>query len=230
MIWTGGSPPPQLVHEIKRAAPVALEIPDVVIDRLPLYYRVLRSLQANEEVTVSSERLGQALNMTAAQVRKDLSYFGRFGKQGQGYSVRRLSEELRTILGVDRRWPVVLVGVGHLGEAIASYRGFEPEGFEVVGAYDVNPDVVGARINDGLVVRSLTELEHDLRLGGVDIGIVAVPAADAQGIIDILVSAGIKAILSYAPADARVPAGVELRQIDPLLSLQEMTYHLRRRG
>jgi redox-sensing transcriptional repressor len=213
-----------------KGAAVPLEIPEVVIDRLPVYYRLLTTLQAKGLTVVSSQELGDALNVTPAQIRKDLSYFGRFGKQGRGYSVQRLTEELRTILGLDRRWRMVLVGVGRLGTAIASYRGFEPQGFDIVGVYDINPEAVGTEVSGDLVVRSVDELERDLAGGDVDIGIVAVPANEAQDVIDVLVRAGIGAILNYAPTGAQVPPDVEVRQIDPVLSLQGMTYYLRRRG
>ena len=206
-----------------------LEIPDVVIERLPVYYRLLTRLQDEGRIVVSSQELGVALNVTPAQIRKDLSYFGRFGKQGRGYSVQRLTEELRLILGLDRRWRMVLVGVGRLGRAIASYRGFEPQGFDIVGVYDVNPEAIGAPI-DGHQVRGVDELERDLRNDPVEIGIVAVPASDAQSVIDTLVHAGVRAILNYAPTAVQVPPGVEVRQIDPVLSLQGMTYHLRGGG
>jgi len=209
---------------------VPLEIPEVVIDRLPMYYRLLTTLRSRGVSVVSSQELGDALNVTPAQIRKDLSYFGRFGKQGRGYSVQRLTEELRTILGLDQRWRMVLVGVGRLGTAIASYRGFEPQGFDIVGVYDVNPEAVGTAVSGELVVRSASDLERDLAEQPVDIGIVAVPASEAQAVIDVLVAAGISAILNYAPTGAQVPPGVEVRQIDPVLSLQGMTYHLRRRN
>ncbi len=207
-----------------------LEIPEVVIDRLPVYYRLLTSLQAKGATVVSSQELGEALNVTPAQIRKDLSYFGRFGKQGRGYSVQRLTEELRTILGLDRRWRMVLIGVGRLGTAIASYRGFQPQGFDIVGVYDINPEAVGTEVSGELVVRNAADLERDLREEPADIGIVAVPATEAQEVIDVLVRAGVGAILNYAPTGAQVPSSVEVRQIDPVLSLQGMTYHLRRRG
>ncbi len=206
-----------------------LEIPEVVIDRLPVYYRLLSRLQADGTAVVSSQELGLALGVTPAQIRKDLSYFGRFGKQGRGYSVQRLTEELRSLLGLKRRWKVVLVGVGRLGRAIASYRGFEPQGFDIVGTYDVNPEAVGSGADD-IEVRSVADLQRDLTVGPVDIGIVAVPGTEAQAVIDVLVCAGVTAILNYAPIAAQVPANVEVRQIDPVLALQGMTYHLNRRA
>jgi redox-sensing transcriptional repressor len=206
---------------------VPLEIPAVVIDRLPVYYRLLSRLHAEGVGVVSSLELGDALGVTPAQIRKDLSYFGRFGKQGRGYSVARLTEELRQILGLDRRWQVVLVGVGRLGTAIASYRGFEPQGFDIVAIYDANPEAVGSRLGQ-LTVRSVEGLEADLRAQPVDVGIVAVPAQAAQAVINTLVRGGVRAILNYAPIAAQVPPFVEVRQIDPVLALQGMTYHLRR--
>jgi len=207
---------------------VPLEIPEVVIDRLPVYFRLLSGLQARGIGVVSSQELGDALGVTPAQIRKDLSYFGRFGKQGRGYSVDRLAEELRLILGLDRRWKVVLVGAGRLGRAVASYRGFEPQGFDIIATYDVNPEAQSP-IND-LEVRDVSRLEDDLRAHPVDIGIVAVPGAEAQAVIDRLVAGGVTAILNYAPIAAQVPPHVEVRQIDPVLALQGMTYHLRRRA
>jgi len=204
-----------------------LEIPEVVIDRLPLYYRFLTRMQRDGATVVSSQELGDALGITPAQIRKDLSYFGRFGKQGRGYSVQRLVDELQRILGLDRRWRMVLVGVGHLGRAIASYRGFDPAGFDIIAAYDAHPDEVEQMPGD-IPIRDVADLESDLAGQPVDIGIVAVPAEYAQGVIDVLVRCGVRAILNYAPRSVQVPAHVETRRIDPVLSLQSMTYHLRR--
>ena len=204
-----------------------LEIPEVVIDRLPIYYRRLCRMRDEGYTVVSSQELGEALAVTPAQIRKDLSYFGRFGKQGRGYSVERLCDELRLILGLDRRWRMVLVGVGHLGRAVVSYAGFGPQGFELVAAYDNNPKTIGTKLN-GFEVRDVRELPGDLRADPVDIGVIAVPAESAQPVIDTLVAAGVRAILSYAPVTVQVPAGVELRRLDPLVSLQSMTYYLRR--
>ena len=205
-----------------------LEIPDVVIDRLPLYHRMLARMDRAGRTVVSSQELGDALGVTPAQIRKDLSYFGRFGKQGRGYSVQRLVAELRSILGLDRSWRMVLVGVGHLGSAIASYRGFGPQGFELVAAYDVQPQLAAQDL-PGLEVRDVSRLAEDLHADPVDVGIVAVPEEQAQEVVDCLVQAGVPAILNYAPRALQVPPEVEIRHIDPLLSLQSMTYHLRRR-
>jgi redox-sensing transcriptional repressor len=204
-----------------------LEIPEVVINRLPVYYRLLSRIQGEGRAVVSSQELGDALAVTPAQIRKDLSYFGRFGKQGRGYSVQRLTEELRQILGLERRWRMVLVGIGHLGRAIASYHGFEPEGFDIIALYDADAEVVGSTVS-GHVVRDASRLEADLAQEPVSIGVVAVPAEHAQEVIDMLVGAGIQAILCYAPRAVQVPDHVELRQVDPVISLQSITYHLTR--
>ncbi|MSQ41562.1 MAG: redox-sensing transcriptional repressor Rex, partial [Dehalococcoidia bacterium] len=149
------------------------------------------------------------------------------GKQGRGYSVQRLVEELRVILGLTQRWRLILVGIGRLGRAIASYRGFEPQGFDIAAIYDADPAVVGTHVDDH-VVRDVARLESDLRSHPAEIGIVAVPAEHAQSVIDALVRAGVRAILNYAPLAVQVPEGVHIQQIDPVISLQSMTYHLRR--
>jgi redox-sensing transcriptional repressor len=206
---------------------VPIEIPDVVIDRLPLYYRLLERLEADGRAVVSSQELGTELGVTPAQIRKDLSYFGRFGKQGRGYSVHRLAHELRQILGLDIRWKVVVVGIGRLGRAIASYPGFEGQGFDIVALYDASPTLVGTDI-EGKRVRDVSELAADLRTQFVDIGIVAVPGEVAQEVVDTLVGARVSAILNYTPARVQVPETVELKHINPVLFLQSMTYHLKR--
>lgn len=203
------------------------EIPEVVIDRLPLYARALALLEANGYAVVSSQELGEQLGVTPAQIRKDLSYFGRFGKQGRGYNVQNLLGKLREILGLNRHWTLALVGVGRLGRAIISYGGFGPQGFEIIAAFDSDPRAVGQRVN-GLTVKAVDDLERSLRQLPVDIGIVAVPAHQAQEVIDRLVNCGIKSILNYAPVAARVPSDVQVRDIDPVLSLQSMTYHLKK--
>jgi redox-sensing transcriptional repressor len=203
-----------------------IEIPDVVIDRLPVYARALALLERNGRQVVSSQELGTQLGVTPAQIRKDLSYFGRFGKQGRGYSVRRLLDELQQILGLDREWTMVLVGVGQLGRAILAYGGFGPQGFRIVGAFDADAACVGQQIGD-LCVQPASDLETVLKRQPVDIGIVATPAQHAQGVIDRLVDCGVKAILNYAPIAAHVPPHVHIKDIDPVLSLQSMTFYLK---
>ena len=203
-----------------------MEIPPVVIDRLPLYTRALSALEAEGREVVSSQELGTRLGVTPAQIRKDLSYFGRFGKQGRGYNVRKLLDELQRILGLDRQWRMALVGVGKLGRAILGYEGFAPQGFRIVQAFDTDPKRVGEQLN-GLTVKSADGLESVLSANPVDVGIVAVPAEIAQSVINTLVKCGVRAILNYAPIAAQVPRGVHLKRIEPVLALQSMTYYLK---
>jgi redox-sensing transcriptional repressor len=206
-----------------------IEIPDVVIDRLPLYYRLLSRLEADGRGVISSQELGEELGVTPAQIRKDLSYFGRFGKQGRGYSVQRLTEELRLILGLDKRWKVAVVGIGRLGRAVSSYPGFEGQGFDIVARYDSNPSVIGTWL-DGQEIRDSRLLEADLAAMPVDIGVVTVPAEYAQQVVEILVRGGVRAILNYTPARVQVPPDVQLKHINPVEFLQSMTYHLKLRA
>ena len=205
---------------------MALEIPDVVIDRLPVYARALSLLEAEGRDVVNSQELGERLGVTPAQIRKDLSYFGRFGKQGRGYNVARLLQELRTILGLTREWPLVLVGIGQLGRAIVGYAGFMPQGFRIIEAFDADPNIIGSKL-DGLTVKSIQSLPEVLRKKPAEIAIVAVPGASAQGVIDLLVANGVKAILNYAPIAAHVPSHVRIKDIDPVLALQSMTFYIK---
>jgi redox-sensing transcriptional repressor len=165
--------------------------------------------------------------VTPAQIRKDLSYFGRFGKQGRGYNVLGLLAKLREILGLDRKWRVCLVGVGRLGQAIAEYGGFEPQGFQIVAIFDSDRAAVGKVVNN-VAVRDSSELETFLRQNPVDIGIVAVPAHAAQQVVDRLVNVDVKAILNYAPMTPHVPRDVAMRNIDPVLAMQSMTFYIKR--
>ena len=201
-------------------------IPDVVVLRLPLYVRALTQLHDSGIEVVSSHALGEKLQITPAQIRKDLSYFGRFGKQGRGYNVGYLLRELRTIMGLDQEWKAALVGLGRLGRAIISYPGFAREGFQVVAIFDASPNVVGTEL-DGIGVRDMSDLGPVIRDLGVHIGIVAVPEEHAQSVVELLVESGIKGILNYAPISPQVPEGVWVRNIDPVLSLQTLTFHLK---
>lgn len=203
----------------------AAEVPEVVVMRLPLYLRALVQLSQHGAVVVSSQQLGDQLQMTPAQIRKDLSYFGRFGRQGRGYSIEYLVEELRQILGLNKEWTVGLVGAGQLGRAIITYAGMAPEGFHIVAAFDADPRQVGETVG-GITIQPMDSLQESLKSTGTRIAIVAVPAAHAQDVIDLLVECDIRAILNYAPTPAQVPPLVKLRNIDPVLALQSMTYYL----
>ncbi len=204
-----------------------MEIPEVVILRLPVYVRALTEIEERGGYVVSSHDLGEFLHITPAQIRKDLSYFGRFGRQGRGYNVKYLVGELKTILGLDKQWNACLVGVGRLGRAIVSYPGFAPEGFKIVASFDADPKLVGKSLKKDLKVLPMSELCRTIKEKGIHIGIVSVPSAHAQEVVDQLMQCGIKAILNYAPLSPHVPADVKVRSIDPTLALQTMTYYLR---
>ncbi len=201
------------------------EVPEVVVSRLPQYLRILNRLMEDGITVVSSQQLGEKLQVTPAQIRKDLSYFGRFGKQGRGYSVLDLLDRLRQILGVNTYWNVAVVGVGRLGRAIVNYPGFNPDGFHLVAAFDVNDDVIGNDVG-GLTVHSLDDLRRVVAERKISIAIVAVPVSHTQEVVDQLVACGIRAILNYAPIIPHVREGVKIRNIDPVLSLQSMTYYI----
>jgi len=203
------------------------QIPEVVVSRLPMYLRSLALLKSEGIEFISSRGLGTRLRMTPAQIRKDLSFFGKFGRQGRGYNVSRLHGELQQILGLDKKWLMALVGVGRLGRAILDYKGFAPEGFKIVAAFENDPKLIGKKVS-GVPIEDIVKLETSLRDKKVDIAIVAVPLSDAQVVVDKLVQSGIRAILNYAPICVSVPRGVRLQGIDPVLALQGMTFYLAR--
>jgi redox-sensing transcriptional repressor len=194
---------------------------------LPLYARTLAYLQQEGVKDVSSQELGKRINVTAAQIRKDLSYFGQLGKQGIGYKVDELLQHINRILGLSQDWNVVLVGVGHLGQAIARYSGFGEKGIHIVGLFDADPQKIGTEFN-GLTIRNITEISVVAREHNVRMAIVAVSADRAQEVVNMLVKAGVQAILNYAPVSVQVPSGVWVRHIDPVSLLHSMTYYLAR--
>ncbi|MBM3926316.1 MAG: redox-sensing transcriptional repressor Rex [SAR202 cluster bacterium] len=200
-------------------------VPEVVITRLPQYIRVLYSLLESGVDVVSSAQLGEQLQVTPAQIRKDLSYLGRFGKQGRGYNIRYLIAELKQVLGLNKKWNACLVGVGRLGRAILSYPGFAPEGFEIVAAFDSDPAIVGQTIAS-LKVQPIEDLDKAIAKHKINIAIIAVPGKVAQDTIKRLTDCGLKSILNYAPVYAQVPKDVKVRNVDPVLALQSMTYYL----
>jgi redox-sensing transcriptional repressor len=200
-------------------------VPDIVIGRLPIYLRALvHMLEEGQRITASRD-LAERLGISSAQIRKDLSHFGEFGKQGMGYDIAHLRDQLRRILNVDRLWPVALVGAGDLGHAIAHYGGFEGWGFEVVCVFDNNPHKIGRHLGR-FEINDTAELAARLQEKEIKIAIVAVPASAAQAVVDDLVKAGIRAILNYAPITVTVPPEVQVQYIDPVIHLQRMTYYL----
>lgn len=205
---------------------MANEIPNIVIGRLPIYLRELNRLAEEEgKLTTSSHELGYRLGISSAQIRKDLSHFGEFGKQGTGYDITFLTHQLREILHLNQGWPVVLVGAGHLGHALINYNGFQHRGFHIGWAFDNDPKKIGQVIN-GITVQPVQELEQAVREHHLEIAIIVVPGHVAQDITNTLVRAGIKTILSYAPIHLKVPDNIQVSYSDPVIELQRMTYYL----
>lgn len=200
-------------------------VPDVAVRRLPLYLRALNQLAAEGHVVTSSQELGDRLGVSSAQIRKDLSYFGGFGKQGIGYDIAHLREQLQRILKVDRVWDVILVGVGDLGRAILNYNNFRNRGYRIVAAFDRDPAKVGHRVG-AVIVQDMSALADVIRDRNIEIAIIAVPASSAQQVADQLVASGIRAILNYAPITLNLPSDIRVYYIDPVVGLQSMTYYL----
>jgi len=201
------------------------EAPDIVVGRLPIYLRALTLMAEEGREITSSQELSEKLGISSAQIRKDLSHFGEFGKQGTGYEIAYLRDQLKRILNVERTWPVALVGYGDLGHALANYAGFTPKGFEIVAVFDDAPHKIGQQVA-GKEVRDLAQLPQVVRDKYVRVAIIAVPSAAAQKVADLLVESGIKAILTYAPINISVPSDVQVQYIDPAAHLQHMTYYL----
>ena len=202
-------------------------IPDIVIGRLPVYLRTLRLLADEGREVTSSQELGERLGISSAQIRKDLSHFGEFGKQGTGYNIDFLCRQLQKILNVDRIWPVMLVGAGSLGTAIANYQEFESSGFRIVSVMDEDPKKIGQPIGIGLVIEDFANFQQRVHELKVQIAVMAVPAHAAQRVANQLVEAGLNSILCYAPITLAVPAQVRVEYIDPVVHFQHMTYYLR---
>ncbi len=203
----------------------AKPVPDIVVARLPLYLRALTAMHNSGKTFTSSKEMAQWLGIGSAQIRKDLSYFGEFGKQGMGYAVADLLEKLRKILHLDREWPMVIIGAGHIGSAVAAYPGFAHRGFRVCALFDNDPAKIGTSVA-GLCVYDVRDLPEYVRAHNIRLAMVAVPAEAAQAVAELAVSAGISAILNYAPINLALPEHVRVENIDPVLHLQHMTYYL----
>lgn len=201
------------------------KIPDIIIGRLPIYLRALQHMSDKGIQTTSSQELGEVVGISAAQIRKDISQFGEFGKQGTGYSIPFLLERLKVILKVDRIWDVALVGMGDMGHALARYQGFTNRGFHITMVFDNDASKVGQKVGN-FVIKDTANLVEEIRKAGIKIAMLTVPAAAAQEVADKLVQAGVKAILNYAPISLNVPPGVKVQHIDPSTHLQRMTYYL----
>ncbi len=202
-------------------------IPEATVARLPLYLRSLVEVAEAKVPTISSERLAELAGVNAAKVRKDLSYLGSYGTRGVGYEVEYLLYEIGRELGLTQDWPVVIIGIGNLGHALANYRGFTARGFRIAALLDADASKVGEPVA-GLAVRALDDLPEVVAEQGVTIGIIATPSAAAQDVADRLVAAGVKSILNFAPAVLNVPQGVSLRKVDLSIELQILTFYQQR--
>ena len=215
----------QLKAAIDNGTSVKNNIPDIVVGRLPLYLRTLELLASEGKDVTSSQELGNRLGISSAQIRKDLSHFGEFGKQGTGYNVPYLCHQLKKILKVDRVWPVVLVGAGRLGHALALYSGFENRGFRIAAVFDANPKIIGTYLGN-IKVKRMDEIPATITETRCQIATIAVPAESAQKVAEILISSGIKSILCYAPITLKIPEQVRVEYIDPVIHFQHMTFYL----
>lgn len=200
-------------------------IPDIVISRLPKYLRSLQRMENENRLITSSQELAERLGISAAQIRKDLSLFGEFGKQGTGYDIHYLIEKLREILKVDRVWEIAVVGAGDIGSAVARYQGFTNRGFRVAMLFDKDPAKIGTKIGN-FIVQDSQFLSEAVQKAGIKIGMIAVPITEAQAVANQLIKGGVRAILNYAPISINVPPNIYVEYIDPVIHLQRMTYYL----
>lgn len=203
-------------------------IADSTVRRLSAYLRFLEDFEHRGLTTISSEELAKRGGTTSAQVRKDLSFFGSFGKRGLGYSVPELAGRLREILGLGKEWRVIIVGAGKIGAALAQYRGFRQRGFNILAAYDNNPEKIGRRL-EGIQVRDIAQLEQDIRREHPDIVVLTVPAEEAQSLVDRVVQSGVKAILNFAPTQLHAPTDVSVKTVNMAMELEGLSFALTNR-
>jgi redox-sensing transcriptional repressor len=204
-------------------------IADSTVRRLSAYLRFLEDFEGRGLRTISSDELARRGGTTSAQVRKDLSFFGSFGKRGLGYSVPELAGRLREILGLGRKWKIIIVGAGKIGAALVQYRGFKQRGFHILAAYDNDSAKIG-RTMEGIPVRDIAQMEKDINKEPPDIAVLAVPGEQAQGLVNRLVSSGIKAVLNFAPAQLQVPPDVTVKNVNMAMELEGLSYALSNRG
>ena len=213
---------------ISQAHTPVRRIADSTVRRLSLYLRFLEESAQRGVVTISSDELARRGGTTSAQVRKDLSFFGSFGKRGLGYSVPELTDSLREILGLRREWRVIIVGAGKIGTALAQYRGFRQRGFRVIAVYDRDPKKVGTQW-DAMVVRDMTTIEQDIAKEEPDIAVLTTPGEEAQAVVNQLIGAGIRALLNFAPVQLQVPADVTLKNVNMAMELEGLSFALTNR-
>lgn len=200
-------------------------IPDIVVGRLPIYLRALQRMAQTGQQVTSSQEMSERLGISAAQIRKDLSQFGEFGKQGTGYNIEFLLEKLRAILKVDRVWDLAVIGAGDIGSAVARYAGFADRGYRVCMIFDSDLGKIGTQVGD-FFVEDVADMVNRIKNASIKVAMITVPASQAQAVADTLISAGVKAILNYAPININVPPGIFIQHTDPVTHLQRMTYYL----
>jgi redox-sensing transcriptional repressor len=219
-----------LVNRSNKRGQAADQVSELTTNRLSVYLRCLNELDATGESTISSQALAERFRLNAAQIRKDLAYFGEFGVRGVGYYVKELRRQLRKILGLDRRLRVAIMGAGNLGLALADYPGFRQEGFEIAALLDAADEKIGHQSRGGVPIVDIRELKRMTRRERIDIAVIAVPAPQAQAVVDQVVAAGVKAILNFSPGALKVPTGVKLKNVDLTVSLESLSFYLAQEG
>jgi redox-sensing transcriptional repressor len=215
-----------LVNSQNKRKPATEPVSELTTNRLSVYLRCLNQLESAGVDTISSQALAEQFHLNAAQIRKDLAYFGEFGVRGVGYYVKDLKRHLRQILGLDRKLRVAVMGAGNLGLALADYPGFKREGFEIVSMFDVADAKIGDESRSGVPIHDLKDLKKIVRKEHIDIAVIAVPAESAQHVLDQVVAAGIKAILNFSPGALKVPPGVKMKGVDLTVSLESLSFYL----
>ncbi|GAB6189419.1 redox-sensing transcriptional repressor Rex [Marinitoga arctica] len=202
------------------------KIPKPTIKRLAMYYRCLENKKSSGIQKTSSKELAENLHIKASQIRKDLSYFGEFGKRGVGYDIDKLMNSIKTILGLNKRWNVAIVGVGNLGSAIANYTGLEKNGFNIKAAFDKNKRKIGSQIAAGVIVYDMKEMKRVCKEKNIEIAILTVPAKVAQNVAEELLETGIKGILNFTPVSLNLPENISVENVDFTISLKALTYDI----
>jgi redox-sensing transcriptional repressor len=215
-----------LVNSSNKRKPNSEQVSELTTNRLSVYLRCLNQLEEAGVDTISSQALAEQFQLNAAQIRKDLAYFGEFGVRGVGYYVKELRRHLRQILGLDRKLRVAVMGAGNLGLALADYPGFRREGFEISAMFDVADAKIGDESRRGVPIYDIRDLKKIVRKERIDIVVIAVPAESAQPVLDQVVAAGIKAVLNFSPGTLKVPPGVKLKSVDLTVSLESLSFFL----
>jgi len=218
----------ELVNSQNKRKPSNEQVSELTTNRLSVYLRCLTQLEAAGVDTISSQSLAEQFHLNAAQIRKDLAYFGEFGVRGVGYYVKDLKRHLRKILGLDRKLRVAVMGAGNLGLALADYPGFRREGFEIVALFDVADTKIGDASRGGVPIFDIRDLKKIVRRERIDIAVIAVPAESGQPVLEQVAAAGVKAVLNFSPGTLKAPPGVKLKSVDLTVSLESLSFHLAR--